>query len=305
MLTNKDGTRRRGSLLPAGVGLLAGALLVMGGVFAPAASADPSIPPCAEAIVVDGKPSIDYSNCGGGEGEGDSGGSEGSGGGGSSEPSCDWSLIEGMGEAQWCEGENSCWANIPSAVYPDPEDWPPGQPNEDAVYIFKYCYGPDGNEAYSDWIWYTPDEPTIEELAWEAYGRLEIPAFRLAFNPSDEAIIFVDTWWWAEGAGDGAVHGSSAAGLVAVAEPDRLEVDPGDGSGIITCGWVTAKSDECSHAYQKASKEGYPARARLVYDVHFEQDGSVISVAGLPDSLESGWEETNVPVSEVQAIVRR
>jgi hypothetical protein len=163
---------------------------------------------------------------------------------------------------------------------------------------------PDGTEAYSDWIWYTPDEPSIQELAWEAYGRLVIPEFRLAFNPSEQAIIFVDTWWWAEGAGDGAVRGSSAAGLVAVAEPDRLEVDPGDGSGTIVCGWVTAKCDTCTHAYQKASAGGYPARARLVYGVHFEQNGQVLDVPGLPETLESGWEETTVPVHEVQAIVR-
>lgn len=279
------------------------ALLAVG-LVVPTATADPAGGPCPETTVVNGKPVVDYTNCGGGQGGGDAGDASGGGGGGHHEPSCDWSLIESRGEAQWCEGENACWANIPSAAYPEPEDWPPDQPSEDSVYIFKLCYGPDGTEAYSDWIWYTPDEPSIQDLAWEAYGRLVIPEFRLAFNPSEQAIIFVDTWWWAEGAGDGAVRGSSAAGLVAVAEPDRLEVDPGDGSGTIVCDWVTAKSDTCTHVYQKASAGGYPARARLVYGVHFEQEGQVLDVPGLPDTLESGWGETTVPVHEVQAIVR-
>jgi hypothetical protein len=299
---------RRGRLSArAVVGLVAGAALVAAALVAPPASAQPGdLPPCADFTIVDGEPVIDYSNC---EGPGGSsgGGSGGGGTGGGAEPTCDWSLIEGRGEARWCEGaqgEYACWANVPSAVYPEPEDWPADQPSEDSVYIYKYCYGPDGTRAYSEWTWYTPDEPSIQELAWEAYGRLVIPEFRLAFNPSEQAIIFVDTWWWAEGAGDGAVRGSSAAGLVAVAEPDRLEVDPGDGSGTIVCGWVTAKSDTCTHAYQKASAGGYPARARLVYGVHFEQNGQVLDVPGLPDTLESGWEETTVPVHEVQAIVR-
>jgi hypothetical protein len=244
----------------------------------------------------------DYSNCGGGSGDpGEDGGGNGGGGG---EPTCDWSLIEGRGEDRWCEGENACWANIPSAVYPDPEDWPPGQPSEDAVYIFKLCYGPDGTEAYNEWTWRVPNVPSIEDLAWEAYGRLRLPEFTLAFNPYEQAIIYKDTWWWVEGPTDSTVLGSSAAGLVAIAEPNRVEVDPGDGSGTINCGWVTAKSDECAHAYQKASDEGYPAEARLVYDVRFENNGTPIEVAGAPDSVESDWVGTSVPVREIQAIVR-
>jgi hypothetical protein len=94
--------------------------------------------------------------------------------------------------------------------------------------------------------------------------------------------------------------------VVAVAEPDHLEVDPGDGSGTISCDFVVNESDERTHTYQRASGDGgYPARARLVYDVHFEQKGSLIEPEGLPDTFESPWEETAVPVTEVQSNVVR
>jgi hypothetical protein len=230
-------------------------------------------------------------------------GDDGDGGGGG-EPTCDLSLVDDRTD-HWCEGQNACWANIPSAVYPTPDTWPAEPPTPDSVYIYKLCYGPNGDEVYSDWGWYTPDEPSLEELAWEAYGELNAPDFNLAFSPPEESVIFVETWWWARGASDGTLTGSSANGVVAVAEPDRMEVDPGDGSGVITCEFVTAEDDECTYTYDRASDgTGYPARARLVYDVHFEQNGNPIDVAGLPDSFESSWEGTPVPVGEHQTVVR-
>jgi hypothetical protein len=228
--------------------------------------------------------------------------------GSSGRPRCDLSLVRGKGKddaSYFCEGEYACFINFPSSIYPDPEDWPEEPPTDDSVYTYKGCFGPEEDiRAYGDWGWFIPDEPTIEELAWEAYGRLVIPEFTLAFNPDNRAIIYLDTWWWADGPGNGDIRGSSAAGLVAIAEPNRLEVDPGDGSGVKNCAWVTAKSDTCTHEYQKASAAGYPARARLVYDVRFENNGAQLDVPGLPETLESDWHDRNVPVHEVQAIVR-
>ena len=78
------------------------------------------------------------------------------------------------------------------------------------------------------------------------------------------------------------------------------------GSGVMTCDIVTSESDACSHVYQRASGgDGYAARARLVYDVHFEQNGDPIEVAGMPETFESGWTEASVPVTEIQASVIR
>uniref|UniRef100_UPI0013003A04 hypothetical protein n=1 Tax=Streptomyces otsuchiensis TaxID=2681388 RepID=UPI0013003A04 len=230
----------------------------------------------------------------------------GGGTGGGGEPPCDLSLVEDTGHpnaTRFCEGLNACWANIPSEAYPEPDTWPEEPPNEDAVYIYKICYGPDGSEtANSGWGWYTPDEPSLDQLAWEAYGALAVPDFTLAFSPPGRAVIFIDTWWWAEGPGDDAVTASSGS-VTAIAEPNRLEVDPGDGSGSISCDWVTTRSDTCTHVYERANADGYPAQARLVYDVRFESGGAALELAGLPETLESGWQQASVPVHEVQTIV--
>ncbi|MDT0341798.1 hypothetical protein [Streptomyces litchfieldiae] len=232
--------------------------------------------------------------------DGDDG--EGSGGTGG-QPQCDLSLVKQYSET-WCEGENACWANIPSAVYPTPDTWPEEPPTEDSVYIFKECLGPDGTIVYSDWSWHVPDQPSVEELARQAFGELAAPDFSLAFSPPEQSIIFVDTWWWADGPGEGEIIGSSALGVVAVGTPSHMDVDPGDGSGTMTCPFVTTESDDCSHTYNRASNDpGYTAQARLVYDVHFEQNGNPLDLPGLPDTLEGPWVEAVVPVVESQAVV--
>ncbi len=231
-------------------------------------------------------------------------GSDGDGGGGG-EPTCDLSLVEGIGKddaARWCQGTGACWANIP-AVLPE-DEWPDNRPSDDHEYIYKSCVDANGNVIDEGWQWYSPDEPSIEELAQQAFGELEAPAFTLSFSPPTESVIFLDTWWWAEGAPAGPLTGSAALGVQAIAEPDHMEIDPGDGSGTITCDFVTSESDECTHVYERAS-DGYPARARLVYDVHFEQNGNPLDVPGMPETFESPWHEATVPVTEVQANVVR
>ncbi|SFD47373.1 hypothetical protein [Streptomyces aidingensis] len=244
--------------------------------------------------------------------EGGENGESGQDGGNGTEPTCDLSLVESSTH-RWCEGENACWANIPSAAYPTPDTWPPGQPSEDSVYIYKYCLGPDGSHAYDEWGWYTPEERSLPDRAWEAFGQLATPDFGIAFSPPQQAVVALDTWWWAAGAGDGELRSASVEGVVAIAAPDRMEVDPGDGSGVLDCPFTTVKSDACTHVYEKASVNGtaqtadgtaaYPVRARLVYTVRFEEDGAPVEVPGLPETLESPWEEAPVPVTEVQGVV--
>lgn len=100
---------------------------------------------------------------------------------------------------------------------------------------------------------------------------------------------------------------------IAIGEPDRLEVDPGDGSPALSCPWQTAAAEECAYTYPRASAgrpaggpEGLPAftaRMRLVYAVRFEVNGAPLAIDGLPATLESPWREVAVPVAEVQAVV--
>ncbi|MGW8851518.1 hypothetical protein ACWGNE_27525 [Streptomyces xiamenensis] len=288
--------KRRLSVLTAMLATLAACLLTP--LTTSSAVAAPS--GCPKIIWQNGEKTVSYENCGGGsQEESDNGGGERSGNG---TPSCDLSAMAGQGNTRWCEGTTTCWAHIPSSVYKTQAEAPEQPPpSEDAVYIFKWCVSADGESSY-DWMWYTPDEISLEELAWQAYGRLTIPAFTLEFNPPQKAVIFIDTWWWASGTSDEVLTGSSAAGLVAIADPDRMEVDPGDGSGVMSCPFSTTKSDACAYTYERAS-DGYPARARLVYTVRFENNGAPLEVPGLPGAIESEWQEVTVPVTEVQASV--
>ncbi|WP_183091365.1 hypothetical protein [Streptomyces radicis] len=287
---------RRMGVAPLFLALLSAGLVALGA--SPAAAETPqcvSTGPTGQVIIIDCED-------GGGGGDGDDGAGGGSG------PQCDLSSVAGFGKpdaSRWCEGVNACWANIPSSIYPDPEDWPEGQPDPDAVYIYKECRDPSGTIVVSDWTWHIPEGPSLEELARQAYGMLAPPDFSLAFSPPEQAVIFIDTWWWAAGAG-GEIVGTSALGVQAVGEPSHLEVDPGDGSGAMTCPFVTSESDACAHTYERAADDpGYPSRARIVYDVHYEQNGNALEFPGLPDSLESPWTETAVPVVESQAVVVR
>jgi hypothetical protein len=286
------------------VGLVVGLVVVLSGTVLVTAPAAPSAAgDCWQAVET--SPGVwEYVNTCAGGGGGNDGGDTGGGG-----PSCDY---QGLFD-EFCEGPNACWQNVPAALQGE-EYWPSPQPSPESILAYKRCIRPDGSE-YDEYFWITPDEVTIEELAIQAFGRLVAPAFTLAFNPPERTYVNLDTWFWADGAGDDPVTGSSAGGLVAIATPDHLEIDPGDGSGTRQCPWSSAESDACSHTYEKASVGGtavspagepsYPARARLVYTVHFENNGTPIDIPGIPTRFESTWQGAAVPVGEVQAIVVR
>ncbi len=226
-------------------------------------------------------------------------------GGGPSDPTC-----ELTGLADYCIGEAACWANVPSAL--DPATWPEEtRPSPEAIYTYQSC-SPDPDGSLSGWSWYEPREISVADLARQAFGMLRTPAFEVGVNPPRQAIVGIETWFWAATGEPGTVRGSSAMGVVAIAEPDRIEVDPGDGSGVLSCPWTTAESGDCSYTYARSSAgqplgptglPAYAARMRLVYDVRFENNGVALTVPGVPGTLESPWQETAVPVAEVQAVV--
>jgi len=224
---------------------------------------------------------------------------------GSTEPTC---VLTGL--AEYCIGAMACWANVPSAL-PEAE-WPEEtRPSPDAVYTFQYCE-PDPAETATGWSWYTPSEMTVAQAARQAYGLLATPAFTVGFSPPGRAIVGFPTWLWAQTPESGTITGSAALGVVAIGEPDGLEVDPGDGSGVLSCAWSTVESGECAYTYGRSSVgqpvdgdglPAYPVRMRLVYQVRFEANGTPLEVAGLLTTLESPWQTTPVPVAEIQALV--
>lgn len=206
---------------------------------------------------------------------------------------------------EFCEGTAACWGNNPAEVQ-DPtalEGVP--KPSEDAYVAYKACKRADGS-TYDEWYWTTEPNPgpTPAQAAQQAFGELATPPFQPSFNPETRTLVNLDTWWWAEGPSTEEIVGTGALGVRAIGTPDRIEVDPGDGTGVFTCDFVTTQSDACSHVYRRASRPTYDARMRLVYAVRFERNGSPMDLPGLPTQLESSWASASVDVDEVQTIVQ-
>ncbi len=249
---------------------------------------------------------VDYKTvCPGGE---DGGG--GGGGGGGEGPACDLSQAP---FDEFCYGSTPCWGNDPAAVQDPTQLAGVPKPSPDAHVAFRSCRNPDGSST-DTWWWSTGGgEPPIITQARQALGEIDLPGFTLAFNPPQRTIVTLDTWWWVDGPTDAEIVGSSAFGVVAIATPSRVEVDPGDGSAVLTCPFATAASEACSYVYRRASVAGsataaegspaYAAQARLVYDIRFEDAGAPITVPGVPTQLESPWANTAVPVAEIQSLV--
>lgn len=311
-------TRRLTGMLIAAVSLVAGLMATVVQI-SPAAADD-----CIQQVET--SPGVwEYVNTctgdDGGDGGDEGGGDEGGGDDGGTEPECylgredsfdyDWSYCT--------EDGLSCYVYAPPPTAPNPEDWPEKPPgmSEDAVYSVLTCFTQPPEEdvvIYGPPEWIEPPEDVInwEQEAVQAFGQLVAPDFDLAFNPPAKSYVTLDTWYWAEGATDGELEGTSAAGLVAIATPERLEVQPGDGSATLTCPFSVTQSDACSYVYEKASVNGtatvdgepaYAGQARLVYTVRFEFNGEVMEIAGAPTVFETPWEGTPIPVAEIQAIV--
>lgn len=289
-----------------GLGALLGAVLLLLVLAVPAATAEE----CPVVAVEQEDGSIEYvTNCppgAGGPGTGD-----GNGGSGVAPPSCDLSTVEAVANTPYCVGSTACAVNNPSSLTED--RWPMDErPSPEHIYTFTWCETAGGVVDYY-WSWWLPEDvgPSLAELAQEAFGRLEAPAFRIGFNPPGRGVVGIPTWFWA-GGGGGTITGSSALGVVAIGDPAYLELDPGDGSTIRRCAFVTADGDACAHTYRRASVRGsgtsggqpaYVARMRLVYDVRFENSGAPLEIGGLPTSLESPWTTEAVPVAEIQSVV--
>lgn len=244
----------------------------------------------------------------------DPGGSGGGGGG----PSCYLGRKQQFTyEVAFCSGELSCYQFVPSRSQTDPGSWPVRDPgvSPNAIWSNQACFTqPPAEELVSnEYLWVEPDEVVdLGEEATVAFGQLLTPAFSVGFNPPGRAVVGIPTWFWAQGAAPGTLTGSSAAGMVAVARPEHLEVDPGDGSGPRECAFAVAEGDACTYTYQRSSAGGtgvadglpaYTARARLVYSVTYAFNGAPMTIDGAQTELTSPWQEAALPVAEVQSLV--
>jgi hypothetical protein len=293
--------------------LLAALVLTFGGLVAataaPAAAEDPPtcVPPAQIQVDQDGNYSCTVVDEGG-----DGGGNNDPGGGGSSEPTCQlW------GQFTFCYGTTAC-RNVP---WHPPWALPEGpKPHPDSEPMIRECdYGvPGALGPYVPTIyWSDPGEvqpPTLFEQALTAIGQIDLSIPTLETSPDGRTLVFVPVWYWLDG-GDADRTGTSAFGLVATATLDRIDVDPGDGSGSFECPWVSTAEQaeqECSYSYDRASSDGtarwngqpaHLASVTATWTLSFEINGTPVTIPNAPTTLTSEASTAPVRVDEQGSVV--
>ena len=284
------------------VGLLAVVLGLTAGMIAYALPAS-AVQTCWSQAVSSGDGSIHYEKACKEVKPGDQGG-----GGGTNEPTCDLAAAAGWAQSGlFCDGKAVCWVSAPfSGVDPPATPAPDGQ-----EYGFTQCVPCGACLGPPSWTWRlygTQARPLIVQ-AQEAFGNLQVPVATVHHSPTGDAVVNLGTWFWIDQATFRATQGSSAEGLVAVAEPDTTTWDPGDGSGIVTCDgpgtpWSSGSSGTgCTHTYSESSP-GYSGAVTRHWTVYYENGGARVTIPGAPLELTSVTPFT-LAVVEVQVVVGR
>jgi hypothetical protein len=194
--------------------------------------------------------------------------------------------------APFCYGGQPCQYTdnvVPLAI-------PPTPPPDGQKYQARYCA--DGSKELVVTGGNQP-RPLIVQ-AQEAFGELIAPAGQVGHSPGPRGIVELPTWLWLQPGAFTVTPGTSAEGLVAVAEPAGTVWDTGDGASVTCAGGGTPNSAACSHTYTRAA-ERYDGNVRRTWDVHYEQGGAVIAIPGAPDTLtaDTPW---NIAVAEAQVV---
>ena len=233
---------------------------------------------------------------------GDPGGPGGGGGGGA--PPCELDKAPtgpGYG-AFYCSGKAVCTIKDNWAPYAPPtETAPPGQ--EYKLQLCWPCGGCFGPPAPSYILNGPPVRPLIVQ-AQEAFGNLAPPAGAVRHSPDVRGIVSLPTWLWLQPGSFAEVFGSSAEGLVAVAEPDSTTWNTGDGGSVGCDGggtpYAAGAAATCTHTYTRASAR-YDGSVTRTWRVHYELGGNIVDIAGAPAALNANtaW---NLAVAEAQVL---
>ncbi len=170
------------------------------------------------------------------------------------------------------------------------------------------------------WYWIRAADPKQLVTAATVQARSRLPTPRGVFSPDvthgGRAIVHVPVWFavdvtqWAPISAVAAVPGLSAT---VTAKPDRLELDPGDGSPAVSCAGpgqvlapgtdVSSHAPACSYRYLDAStvaSNGHAWRAQL----HLHWQITWTATNGDGGTLDPIITTTayDIPVGEIQAL---
>lgn len=227
----------------------------------------------------------------------------GPGGGGGGAPPCELDKAPtgpGYG-AFYCSGKAVCTIKDNWVPYAPPtETAPPGQ--EYKLQLCWPCGGCLGPPAPSYILNGPPVRPLIVQ-AQEAFGNLAPPAGAVRHSPDARGIVSLPTWLWLQPGSFAEVFGSSAEGLVAVAEPDSTTWNTGDGGSVSCDGggtpYAAGAAATCTHTYTRASAR-YDGSVTRTWRVHYEL-ANVVDIPGAPAALDAdtAW---NLAVAEAQVL---
>ena len=199
------------------------------------------------------------------------------------------------------DGPYFCWNGIPCTytdnivpLAPPSTPAPPGQ-----QWQARYCTN--GTKVL---VLTGGEQPRpLVVQAQEAYGNLAAPAGVVRHSPDTRGIVGLPTWLWLAPASFGELTGSSAEGLVAVAEPAGTDWTTGDGGSVSCAGAGTpygSAGPACTHTYRAASAR-YDGSVTRRWTVHYEQGGTRVDIPGAPAGLTAAtpW---SLAVAEAQVV---
>lgn len=160
-----------------------------------------------------------------------------------------------------------------------------------------------------------PTLPTLEEVARSVRITPAVPALHTSPPMSVYTLVNFETWFWVEPAEWQPLEGDATAGAVTVtvtATPRELVVDPGDGSGELSCSDggtpydmdqpAEGQRSDCVHVYEESSWESPDERthgtATIVYDITWSGGG----IGGNLGTITPDPVPFSIQVAEAQAV---
>ncbi|HEV7654802.1 MAG TPA: hypothetical protein VGP36_08720 [Mycobacteriales bacterium] len=204
--------------------------------------------------------------------------------------------------AFYCVGRAACTIKDNWVPYAPPtETAPPG--HEWKLQLCWPCGGCFGPPVPTYILDGPPARPLIVQ-AQEAFGRLRTRTGVVQHSPKVNGIVRLDTWFWMDPVTFNRLTGTSAEGLVAVADPDQTVWDTGDGATVTCKGpgteYAEGRAPTCTHTYTKASPQ-YDGNVTRIWAVHYENGGAPIDIPGAPDTLTADTPWT-LAVAEAQVL---